>query len=706
MATYYRTSSSQNSNLQTLFTGDQKGASYSELPSDLSSMKSYTSHTPAAGSYSEILYGGSLSSQNGAELSSCGARDEIAFIPPTSDTMNLQSAGGQLNTAAGNLVGDSVSGNSQAVPPWMQLGIPDCEQNFHSQGLPLRLGMQEQSAVSMPSLQYDQYPNRNFPSSLCSNLLVPEKWTLTCEGDESNQRNELREFEGLSGFAGSNHNPIKTESPHNPQYIVGLGDMPADMNMYGLAGYANTLLNSRYLKSVQHLLDEMINVKKALKQPQSNKCSGDNKENDRRPSPCSMLPSSNEKPSDPTESTAESTPGLSPVERQDLQNKKTKLLSMLEEVDRKYKQYYHQMQAVALSFDMVAGHGAAKSYTELALQTISRHFRCLRDAISGQIEVIMKRLGEQGNSTNGQGGIPRLRYVDHQTRQQRALQQLGVMRHAWRPQRGLPESSVSVLRAWLFEHFLHPYPSDSEKTMLASQAGLTRSQVANWFINARVRLWKPMVEDMYKEEFGDSDTNSKSSLDETTKSRGDKSDNLLTSENRLRELYESVTSAGADIAQPGKPHDIKSNHILELEMKEPLAKIVLENGSQGPNVAESDIMKFPRDRRLNIDDDHNFCPRDNMPCDQNGDGNPMSAAAAAYDVSHLKGFAAGSQMSLALGLQSNDSDSCPTFDGAHMRGKNTSASSVGHDEVDHHCMDTGKQHDRIANSHRLHDFVV
>ncbi|KAJ6392519.1 hypothetical protein OIU84_029093, partial [Salix udensis] len=145
MATYYRTSSSQNSNLQTLFTGDQKGASYSELPSDLSSMKSYTSHTQAAGSYSEILYGGSLSSQNGAEFSSCGARDEIVFIPPTRDTMDLQSAGGQLNTAAGNLVGDSVSGNSQAVPPWMQLGIPDCEQNFHSQGLPLRLGMQEQS---------------------------------------------------------------------------------------------------------------------------------------------------------------------------------------------------------------------------------------------------------------------------------------------------------------------------------------------------------------------------------------------------------------------------------------------------------------------------------------------------------------------------------------------------------------------------------
>jgi hypothetical protein len=26
----------------------------------------------------------------------------------------------------------------------------------------------------------------------------------------------------------------------------------------------------------------------------------------------------------------------------------------------------------------------------------------------------------------------------------------------WRPQRGLPERSVAVLKAWMFEHFLKP----------------------------------------------------------------------------------------------------------------------------------------------------------------------------------------------------------------------------------------------------------
>lgn len=127
------------------------------------------------------------------------------------------------------------------------------------------------------------------------------------------------------------------------------------------------------------------------------------------------------------------------------------------QVDRRYKQYYHQMQIIVSSFDAIAGCSAAKPYTTLALQTISRHFRCLRDAISGQIQSTRKVLGEQENSSTKGCGISRLRYIDQHLRQQRAMQQLGMMQpHAWRPQRGLPETSVSVLRAWLFEHFLHP----------------------------------------------------------------------------------------------------------------------------------------------------------------------------------------------------------------------------------------------------------
>lgn len=198
---------------------------------------------------------------------------------------------------------------------------------------------------------------------------------------------------------------------------------------------------------------------------------------------------------------------LPPAEMQELQMKKAKLMAMLDEVDRRYNQYYNQMQIVVVSFESAAGLGAARTYTALALQTISKHIRCLRDAISGQLHATSRALGEGEVSGQGQGDIARLCFVDQRLQQQRALQQLGVMQqHAWRPQRGLPERSVSILRAWMFEHFLHPYPKDADKMILARQTGLSRSQVSNWFINARVRLWKPMVEEMYMEELKEAGT--------------------------------------------------------------------------------------------------------------------------------------------------------------------------------------------------------
>lgn len=116
------------------------------------------------------------------------------------------------------------------------------------------------------------------------------------------------------------------------------------------------------------------------------------------------------------------------------------------------------MQIVISWFEQAAGIGSAKTYTALALQTISKQFRCLKDAIMGQIRAASKSLGEENSLAGGKLEGSRLKFVDNQLRQQRALQQLGMIQHnAWRPQRGLPERSVSVLRAWLFEHFLHPY---------------------------------------------------------------------------------------------------------------------------------------------------------------------------------------------------------------------------------------------------------
>ncbi|PWZ40339.1 BEL1-like homeodomain protein 7 [Zea mays] len=122
-----------------------------------------------------------------------------------------------------------------------------------------------------------------------------------------------------------------------------------------------------------------------------------------------------------------------------------------EVVEQRYQQYHGQMQAVSASFDAAAGAGSSRTYTVLALRTISRQFRCLRDAIAAQVRAASRALGEDADAALAGG-----RTVG--------------------------------------------YPKDSDKIMLAKQTGLTRSQVSNWFISARVRLWKPMVEEMYLEE--------------------------------------------------------------------------------------------------------------------------------------------------------------------------------------------------------------
>lgn len=330
---------------------------------------------------------------------------------------------------------------------------------------------------------------------------------------------------------------------------------------YGTLNIARTIPSSKYLKAAQYLLDEVVSVRKAINEQNSKKeLTKDSREPDGDSKNKSSDPPANGG-SNPHESKNNQS-GLSASEKQEVQNKLTTLLSMLDEIDRRYRQYYHQMQIVVSSFDVIAGDGAAKPYTALALRTISRHFRCLRDAICDHIRASRNSLGEQDASENSKAiGISRLRFVDQHIRQQRALQQLGMMQqHAWRPQRGLPESSVSVLRAWLFEHFLHPYPKDSDKIMLARQTGLTRNQVSNWFINARVRLWKPMVEEMYKEEADDGKIDSNSSSEIAPR--------LATKDSKIEDREELHQNAASEVEQykSGQSLESKSNH-ADVEME-------------------------------------------------------------------------------------------------------------------------------------------
>ncbi|KAE9586745.1 hypothetical protein Lal_00004910 [Lupinus albus] len=546
------------------------------------------------------------------------AQNEVKFITAIVDTVTMQSIDGNV--------------------PRTQMGIGDnTEQNIQCQGLSLSLGtLMPSTESSVPPFQY-HYPNNTDLSSIMTD-----------------------------------HDLIKREGLYNQH-----PSMQSDPCLQGSSGFSNNVLNSQYLKAAQELLDETVNVRNALS---SNQPRVEKQETNFRGIGLDGSKDSNGKSSGTNGSTANPSCELSPEERHNLLDKKTKLLAMLDEVDRRYRQYCHQMQIVMSSLDMVAGCGAAEPYTTLALRTISRHFRCLRDAISNQIQMTQRILGEQE-------GIPRLRYVDQKLRQQKALQQLGVMRQTWRPQRGLPETSVSILRAWLFEHFLNPYPKDSEKVMLARQTGLSRNQVANWFINARVRLWKPMVEEMYKEEFGDSEISCNVSSENTVLA---KRDGVQASDNKWEESQDNLVTVD-DSVQQGQLDGLKPS---TTELNRGIYEGENFNGNQS----------------LGMNDNNTFYSSVPIPTNQNGDDSVMTCTntPATYDLSELGNFTVGGQVSLALELRNCESDGFAMSNDASNKRHNRPelASSSETDLLDYHFTDSGKQQHRFGNPHLLHDFVV
>ncbi|KAE8057170.1 hypothetical protein FH972_013882 [Carpinus fangiana] len=348
------------------------------------------------------------------------------------------------------------------------------ENNHHAQRLSLSLG----SHMLVPSVQYRQ---RSLNSDLISPsyLISGEEARDACNPGVEHVSNDYS-FTGNAFAAASSS--LNRSCPVS----------------YGTESFAAVIANSVYLKPAQSLLKEIVNVSGDAVEINNEKYVEKLSRGGRNLGLSSELKAelySN---------------GLLSAEKHELQVKISKLISLLDEVDARYEEYYHQMEEVVSSFEMIAGVGAAKCYTALALQAMSRHFCSLRDAIVSQINATKRKFIQALPRIST--GLSQLNLFDTENRRNRmSLQQLRMIqsqRQAWRPIRGLPETSVAILRSWLFEHFLHPYPNDSEKLMLASQTGLTKNQVSNWFINARVRLWKPMIEEMYKEEFGDSSEDS------------------------------------------------------------------------------------------------------------------------------------------------------------------------------------------------------
>ncbi|MBA0739117.1 hypothetical protein Gogos_012413 [Gossypium gossypioides] len=661
MATYYTGSDNQRDTVPMIYMRESMPGSYAESPVLQGNTMMYMN----SGSYSDAFAGNSQQQNN------CIGMQGVEALDSTSQQHGIMS----------NLGGSHVVEHDFGA--WRDASsILHNGQNLQGpQGLSLRLGTQIPFGIQMPSI-----PFRNPDSDLAS--FLSHNPSLTGGRNSSSRDEQLRNAGYLPhGFSGANQ-----------------GTNKGDLYACGMSSMSRAIPNSKYLKAAQQLLDEVVNVPKALKQIDVEKnrmksCKEDDK-------------SSKNVLSNQQESSNNIQKELSHAERQELQSKLTKLLSMLDEVDRRYKQYYHQMQIVVSSFDAIAGCGAAKPYTAVALQTISRHFRCLKDTINGQIQATRKSLGEQDTLEDGKGvRITRLRYVEQQLRQQKALQQLGMMpQHAWRPQRGLPESSVSILRAWLFEHFLHPYPKDSEKIMLARQTGLTRSQVSNWFINARVRLWKPMVEEMYKEEFADLEMDSHSSSENAVKAR---KGNTRTSEDIGENQQQSGSSSATERCSAGQLVESKSNHVPDVDIAGTITTTVFQNVTHRKAETEYGLLRLSEVQRPNVDNSNLFL---NGITHSDGVGDRfMKATTTSYHVSELGRFGNASGVSLTLGLQHCEDGSIPMSGVGHQNFVamtrdndiyNPAASSIGPETTDSEYVTPGNRQHRFNSSHLLHDFVA
>ncbi|PRQ23864.1 putative transcription regulator Homeodomain-LIKE family [Rosa chinensis] len=219
------------------------------------------------------------------------------------------------------------------------------------------------------------------------------------------------------------------------------------------------------------------------------------------------------------------------------------------------------------------------------------------------------------------------------------------------------------------------------------------AQVSNWFINARVRLWKPMVEEMYKEEAGDAEMDSNSSSENAPQTKkGEK----RTLEDGGEDMQPSASSTGTDRCSKGQFMDSKPDH-YDGEMAGSTGSASFQNGTR--REAEAELRQGERPSM----DESSFFTDGMVQSDRSSE-----RFMAAYHMRELGRFGSGSGVSLTLGLQHCDGGNIPISSGTPhsfvaMRDDdlyNAAASSVGSETADF-----DQQH-RFGSSHLLRDFLV
>jgi len=137
------------------------------------------------------------------------------------------------------------------------------------------------------------------------------------------------------------------------------------------------------------------------------------------------------------------------------------------QMDQKYNQCLDEIQSTTAKFNTLmhspsgAGNGGSIC-APFAHRAVSAMYRGLRRRLAGEIMAAASRASCWGESSSSvtataAGGDVERSWESAFIQKHWSAQQLRrAEKQCWRPQRGLPEKSVAVLKAWMFENFLHP----------------------------------------------------------------------------------------------------------------------------------------------------------------------------------------------------------------------------------------------------------
>lgn len=213
-----------------------------------------------------------------------------------------------------------------------------------------------------------------------------------------------------------------------------------------------------------------------------------------------------------------------------------------------------------------------------------------------------------------------------------------------------------------------------------------------------------MVEEMYKEEFGDSETSSNLLSENTPKAPRD--EDLRGWDDKRDESHDKLITIDS-VQQQGQIAGLKLDHASSSATTATELERGIQSNDHWTNVMDSRIGKMQGDQqRFNM----NNSPYSNAPIsiNQNGENCMMDSAPTTYDdLSELSNFAVGGHVSLALELRNSESDGFGlSNDEVNKRRNQTLASSPDNDLLDYHFTDNGKQQHKFGNAHLLHEFVV